>query len=201
MMTLNDLRTAAPTAIAEMIGTPEHELMMYVDFEEGEDDDAVEVYDKRRDDNSTLMAAHHGRVAEYAIPYAEPRALADWIDNKVLPLVRTIRSGYECRWNGQNHVGCLDDDARAARDALDYLAANGPHPGWTDGGLWDAGDWLQACGPEDIGIDASTTDGELDALVEEIETEAREDHDVILHGDVRGILEQWRDELREEATA
>lgn len=112
---------------------------------------------------------------------------------EALALIRTIIDGFESRWDGNDMRGYLNDQAaRAWEELLDELYSL-PENGWS---LWEMDEWFSH--PEDLHVDAETTDDELRAKATEYEADARLEK-VMLGGDVFEYLQGIRDEARAEA--
>lgn len=112
--------------------------------------------------------------------------------DEVQSLLNTICDGHSIEWDGNNHVGHFTEDALNAKEKLERdLAEYYDSDGWN---FWDVDNWLQ------YGVDeltADTTDEEIKALAETIESDAKCDS-VILNGDIVEHLTDRRDEMRDE---
>jgi hypothetical protein len=141
----------------------------------------------------------HGRVLVYAIgnPEEESRYPVERTTRAYLrgrdgqALLRRVCDGYESEWDGNNHVGALDDDARQAWDVL--CAALDERT--EEAHYCDAGDWIQHAG--DTEVTADTTDGRLQALAEQYEREAWDEVRTVVGGVVDRLTE-IRNDLRED---
>ena len=141
----------------------------------------VTIETRRRGATGCSGEEHHGIVLA-----ADVRADDGEVDGPALSdflqsddgqrLLAAVCAGWDTAWDGHNTVGVLDDDATAAWNELYEWMAHAPG---VDGGVWDAGDWLQDVWADDLGITAETTDGELAEIESQIEDEAAADRIVI----------------------
>jgi hypothetical protein len=146
----------------------------------------------------TPFRVWHGRTLRWSIP-ALTESAAEGLLLDLIPLAQRIVDGYECRWDGSNHVGRLTEDAREAAEAIRDLCDRN----WSEGevlSVWDASDWYAQCGSGaylagELGLTAETTDAELDAIVEREEDQASPAR---IEG-IEAFLRDLRDELRAEA--
>jgi len=141
--------------------------------------------------NAVPTRVWHGRVRRYSIPCLTATA-ANRLMDEARPLAERIVAGYECEWDGNNHVGRLNDDALAAEGEMEHLCDD---YGDEDDRVveWEACDWLNG---ETMNITANTTDDELDKIQEDIKSSAP-GNVVILNLDTQ--LRTIRDEMRDEA--
>lgn len=121
--------------------------------------------------------------------------LVEWLrDGDGQALLQRICAGHAVEWDGNNHVGELDDDAQEALDTLAYwLEHNAPTLDGEHAGLWQAEDWLD--GSTDLPITAETTDAEISALADRLTEEATETDAVVVG--VYTFLIEMRDDLAE----
>jgi hypothetical protein len=128
--------------------------------------------------------------------------LAD--DGKLSALIDRIVEGHDIKWDGNNNVGVLDDDAREARDDLDRLLDGGGYV--LDTEVWDAYEYLRGQEPAHgalrlMGITTSATDQEIKAVAASMEDEARSQR-FIFSSDpeaaVRKVIQEVLDEDDEE---
>ncbi|MEU0940233.1 hypothetical protein [Embleya sp. NPDC005971] len=115
-------------------------------------------------------------MAEIASPTA--RILADW----------------EQRWDGNNLVAVLGDDARAAEEEIKTLVDGEWAPNQKVA-VWDVDAATNGDEIEEYGITATTTDARLD----EIEEQIRVSMATTGEGDVVAYLRRLRDDLKAEA--
>lgn len=138
------------------------------------------------DDNATPECRWNGRELAQSITRPNQSELCSYMRGDALPLIQRILDGSEIEWNGNNHVGVLDDDAQSAwEELLDDL----DHLDESEYSFWNIEDWLQQA---DFDL-AGKTDNELRALAKSIETDAKNDG-VILNGDVYDYLIAKRDQ-------
>lgn len=146
----------------------------------------------------TPFRVWHGRAIRWAIP-ALTESAAEGLLLDLIPLAQRVVDGYECRWDGSNHVGRLTEDAREAAEAIRDLCDRD----WSETEVvsaWDAHDWYAPCGSgaylaRQIGITAETTDEELAAL-------ATKEEDAAEPARIEGVsrfLRDLRDLLRADA--
>lgn len=141
--------------------------------------------------DGTPISVWHGVVRRYCLsPYTNAEDLTTDINAGVFDeLFQRIVDGSEVEWDGDNHVGRLNEDAREAEEELEKLLED-----YADGsiGLWEAGDWLQHNADEDLGVTASSTDEELAKKAKELEDDARAEGAVVV-----GIEEHLRERIAE----
>ena len=150
----------------------------------------------------TPFRVWHGRAIRWAIPALTTEA-AEALLEEILPLAQRVVEGYECRWDGSNHVGKLDEDAQEAAEAIRDLCDR-DWSEWEVLSVWDASDWYGQCGggeylARQVGITAETTDEQLDAIVEHEETEASPARIEGIEAFLRDLREELRAEAEEEA--
>lgn len=146
----------------------------------------------------TPFRVWHGRAIRWAIP-ALTESAAEGLLLDLIPLAQRIVDGYSCEWDGHNHIGKLDEDAREAAEAVRDLCDRD----WLEVevlSVWEASDWYGQCGhgaylAGELGLTAETTDEELSAL-------ATKEEDAAEPARIEGIerfLRDLREELRAEA--
>jgi hypothetical protein len=57
----------------------------------------------------------HDRILRFSIPCINSEA-ANALMKSLLPLAEKIVDGYECIWNGSNHIGTFTEEAQEARE-------------------------------------------------------------------------------------
>jgi len=142
------------------------------------------------DDNATPVEEANGLVIVYVLDHRPDQGAArSYLESQeAVALVERIHAGNETTWDGHNTVGTLTVDAEAAiQELLDALAAL-PE---SKVALWTAGDWVGNTNDAEIGIGALTTDAEIAALVEKLETDARAEN-IILAGTEEYLVERRR---------
>ena len=138
----------------------------------------------------------HGRTLRWSVPASvRGDVLADLLAGDALPLLQRVHAGHSVQWDGNNHCGALDDDARTASDELAALLS-----GLEDEGdiapVWGVADWLfTAC----TLLDHWHTQPLADAVAE-IEAVARSER-VALDGDITRCLLDWAERAFDEAGA
>jgi hypothetical protein len=147
--------------------------------------------------DGTPISVWHGVVRRYCLsPYTNAEDLTADINAGVFDeLFQRIVDGSEVEWDGDNHVGRLNEDAREAEEELEKLLED-----YADGsiGLWEAGDWLQDSSDEDLGVTAASTDDELAKKARELEEEARAEGAVVVW--IEDHLKERREALMESMT-
>jgi len=121
--------------------------------------------------------------------------------DEIAPLADRVLAGSEIEWDGNNHVGKLDEDAQDASDEIERICDElEPAPSETVT-EWDACEFYDAV-KDELGVTADSTDAELEALAEELEEEDSIDDGtggpMVLNGTLE-FLQSIRDDLREEA--
>ena len=142
-------------------------------------------------------AVWHGRTRRYEIPCLLAEA-ANKLLAELAPLAQRIVDGYEAIWDGNNHVGKLDEDAQMAEAELERCCTElMEQPNEADCIVeWDAADWLSGCDTvAEYGITGQSTDRELADIGERIEAEAPDN--TIIDGLV-GYLQGLRDDLMDD---
>lgn len=78
------------------------------------------IEDAHRDVNSIPFTVYHGRVLSYGASGVTVENIKRIIRNHK-PLLERIAAGHTVEWNGNNHIGKLNDDAMEAHMALAYV--------------------------------------------------------------------------------
>ena len=89
----------------------------------------------------------HGRTLNWPVsPFISGLALAGYLEGEGLELLQRIHNGHGERWDGNNYVGTITDDASAASDDLRLaLEGLGEDESCCDC-VWDVATWLgQLC--------------------------------------------------------
>ena len=145
-------------------------------------------------------AVWNGRTIRFPAPCMTAAGMNRLMD-EIAPLAERVFAGAEIKWNGHNHVGKLDEDARDAADEIEQTCSElEPDPSETVT-EWDACEFYYAV-KGDLGVTADSTDDELEDLAEKLEAEDSVDPGsggpMILNGTLE-FLQSIRDNLREEA--
>lgn len=154
--------------------------------------------------NAVPMRVYHGHVQRWGIPALRAR-FANALLEEIAPLAERVVAGYDSEWNGHNNVATFDADATAAMAEIGDLCERAESDAQDDGiRVWDAGDWYQGTGDHDaqrlaLGITATTTDEELDAIEAREDASAQGNDCDVIEGHAKHLL-MLRDEAREEAT-
>jgi hypothetical protein len=78
----------------------------------------VDVAPDYNTDGSTTLDVWLGQTIQYSIPACLSAAGIDNLLDNIMPLLERIHSGHTVMWNGNNHIGVMTSDARAAHDEL-----------------------------------------------------------------------------------
>lgn len=134
--------------------------------------------------NAVPMAVWHKRTLRWAVSSSvRGDELADLLErDDVVALLERVYLGHSVEWDGNNHVGRLDDDAQTASEALDTIFGEEPNSGNDGSGVWDVGDWIGGAGLLDHWSGVP-----LDEAVSAIEDYA-ESEGIYLDGDVEEEL-------------
>lgn len=141
-------------------------------------------------DNSTLMDEWNGLVLTWGIPgHPSEAGMTEWI-NEHMSDFNTICDGYEVHWNGSNQVGRLTDEARAAKEGIEFLLDQDAGPA-NYYEVWTVDSWLEMSLSE---ITADMTDEQL----KEWADGAEPDSSTIVEGDILTYITDRRDTLKWE---
>ncbi|NSW52974.1 MAG: pentapeptide repeat-containing protein [Anaerolineae bacterium] len=146
--------------------------------------------DQEYDDGVAPVDEANGLTLTYALfERPDEKAARAYLESQeAVALVERIHAGHGKTLYYNNVVGTLTEDAEAAiQELLDALAAL-PE---SKVALWTAGDWVGNTNDEEIGIGALTTDAEIAALVEKLDTDARAEN-IILAGTEEYLVERRR---------
>lgn len=141
-------------------------------------------------DNSTPIDEWNGLILTWKI-YGHPSEndMRQWIEDNMDVLV-AICDGFEVVWNGNNHVGSLDDNARFLKESIEFLFDNGGLINYYES--WTVEDWLDSSINE---ISAEMTNEQL----KEFAKRAEPDNSILVDGNILEYITQRRDTLRWEA--
>lgn len=151
--------------------------------------------------NAVPAREYHGHVQAWSIPCLREEPANALLD-AIRPLAARVVAGYVSEWDGSSNVAVFDEDAQEAIDAIGALCEQCDASDTVR--VWDAGDWLTACGQTsrdqlraELKITATTTDEELGALESRLDAEGGDEVDVLegLGRYLRGL----RDEARNAA--
>lgn len=116
----------------------------------------------------------HGRTQHLSIyPYANGDTLAEFLNREgVIELLERIHAGHTIEWDGNDMVGILDDDAKAAHDTLQDMidCEFSAETEWNCGRVCEAGDWIS----EDYSIAALIEAGSVEDYADEFEPDESE---------------------------
>jgi hypothetical protein len=165
-------------------------------------DNGAVTCDWNRENGPAVPASvHHRHVLWLTIPPLVTR-YANQLITEALPYAQRILDGSEIVWNGDNHVGQLNDAASAAVDELEaHIArnyANDDRTGMVIEQMY-AGSWFTD--PEQdadtLGVSADTSDADLPAAAARFEKLLRADTDpnTVIAGTLEAVT-RLRDDLR-----
>jgi hypothetical protein len=144
--------------------------------------------------NAVPFPVWHGLIRRYTIPCLRA-AVANRLMVEVAPLAQAVLDGAGAEWDGHNTVARLSNDAQSAEQEIEAIIER--HE-WSDDTVqvWDAADWFGGLGGSDaqraeMGITSSTTDEELQAIID-----AERDRVDVLHGGLKHLRD-----LRDRADA
>ena len=145
-------------------------------------------------------AVWNGRTIRFPAPCMTANGMNRLMD-EIAPLAERVLAGASIEWNGNNHVGKLDEDAQDASDEIERICDElepAPEETVTE---WDACVFYDAV-KDELGVTANSTNAELAALAEKMESEDSIDPGsggpIIQNGTLE-FLKSIRDKLREEA--
>lgn len=121
--------------------------------------------------SSVPLGVYHGVVLRWRLPASTN---GEWLTQAINAgefdnLLNRIKAGYTCHWDGSNWVGALNRDAEYAYLEIESLLERFVCHNL---GVWWADEWLEDVPDEELGINAETTDEELEKLAEEWDDEA-----------------------------
>ncbi|MFE9769496.1 helix-turn-helix domain-containing protein [Streptomyces sp. NPDC005808] len=128
--------------------------------------------------NAVPGTVHHGIERRYSIPTLTGDA-ANRVMKELAPLAERILADWEEKWNGNNNVAVLGEDALAAEEEIeDRLGCNlgygdldADTQGFEDIDIvqeWNVDGATNGDEADEYGITADTTDGRLDEIAAEI---------------------------------
>ena len=150
--------------------------------------------------NAVPEAVWNGRTLRFPAPCMTAAGMNRLMD-EIAPLADRVLAGSEIEWDGNNHVGKLDEDAQDASDEIERICDELEPASSETVTEWDACEFYDAV-KDELGVTADSTDAELEALAEELEEEDSIDEGtggpMVLNGTLE-FLQSIRDNLREEA--
>lgn len=120
-------------------------------------------------------SVYHQRTIWLDIPTLTADAANQLMDD-VEPLAQRIVDGAEIEWDGNNHVGSLNEDAQAALDEMAAACAEENFDATSTVNEFAAADWYIDLADESIarlGLTADSTDVELEQMADAEQKEAR----------------------------
>ena len=166
-------------------------------------DCTISVDSRHSSDNGVPFAVWHRRTLQWTSESSQgasavvDRHALEALRDKIAPLIAIVSIGHSTKWDGNNMVGRLTDEAAEASDEIERLVES---CAWADDsiGIWDAYDWVADNKTQtiaDLKLTATSTDTEKAAAAEALTQEARS-QDVILTNAV-GCIEALVEELQE----
>lgn len=149
-------------------------------------------------------SVYNGRTRWWSIP-CMTSASANQLMTEIKPLAERILVGSEIKWDGNNNVGILNEDAgQAEQEIRDHLGDISEYD-YDRVYEIDTADWFADAGEDaPVELTADTTDHELAAMASSLESEATTLYDngytVLLDAGeyLRVKREEMRDQVREE---
>lgn len=152
---------------------------------------------------------YHGIDRWYRIPCLTAEA-ANRVMVEIAPLADRILADSEVEWDGNNHVGVLGEDGKAAEEELEEhlglptegnLYAREPGQGFDVSDLvdiWDISGATNGCEVSEYDITADTTDERLDEIEAEILKDLSGPSGVTVCHGLSSYLRELRDDLVRE---
>lgn len=140
--------------------------------------------------DGTPMAEWHGRTLTWGFgakgdgSVIDRKALETDLaeGGKLRALLERVHAGHTVAWNGQNHVGSLNQDADKASDEIERLMQSGEYADKVAPAVWNANDWITAYGDNsaasclsDLGLTVDATDEQITKAVKRAEDMAADD--------------------------
>lgn len=171
----------------------------FVSIDCSTDELSIDFDTRESHENGVPAKVWHGIVSRFHIPNLKSAARASLIE-EITDAAERLRTGTEIVWDGSNHVGRANDDARDAAEEITLACEASDRPGDVVC-VWDAADWFGPCSARELGITANMSDEALAAKIEELEAEARANVECDeLHGAAK-YLTNLRNDLRDRAEA
>ena len=124
-----------------------------------------------RSENAVPARVWHGIVRRWACADLKEHAQERFLSEHAATFARVF-IGVTVEWDGNNHVGRAEESAVAAIQKIEDALAEYGNDQRNVRHVWDAADWFQGHSAESLGISASTTDEELDAIIDKLKDEA-----------------------------
>ncbi|PJE97136.1 hypothetical protein CUT44_14230 [Streptomyces carminius] len=127
--------------------------------------------------NGAPPEVFHGRERRYYLPTVLTGDGANKLMHELAPLAQRVVDGGEVRWNGNNFVGVLNEDARAAEDEIQEQIGAIETAAECNEDVLPVWDVDGVCGGDEVeehGITAATTDEELEEIAARILKDHRE---------------------------
>lgn len=141
------------------------------------------------------LDVHNGLVRRFILPYPIRGSAANRLMNELVPLFKKLVNCFTERLNDRNNwVGILTPKGEEIADEIEsFIGVNITEADQIVG--WDACDWFNSVGIDELGINADTSDNELDEIIDR-EIETAEASGVVIVG-IDAYLYDLRDELIE----
>ncbi|GGN62020.1 hypothetical protein GCM10012285_61740 [Streptomyces kronopolitis] len=158
--------------------------------------------------NAVPGSVYHGFEIRYSIP-ALTAAAANRVMREIAPFAERMLADWEEKWDGNNHVAVLGEDAQAASEEIEeHLGCNEYGDGDDSQGFpgsdlvsaWDIDGATNGLEAEEYGITADTTDARLDEIERQIldDLAGVSESTVVVCHDLAGYLKGLRDDLADE---
>jgi hypothetical protein len=90
--------------------------------------------------NAIPFSVHHGHDRRYSISSSMSATAINELLDELAPIAQRIIDGYDAKWDGNNNVAVLNEDAQAAETEL--IEAIGDEEDQPKIEVWDVQDWL-----------------------------------------------------------
>ena len=127
----------------------------------------------------------HGRRLWWGIAAEMTGAAVAELLQEIAPLAQRVLDGWDEKWDGNNNVGTLTDDAQEAHDEIEAVC-NETGKSEDRASVWDAAEWLDSYDWPDYHW---TADANWESVAAQLVDEAHGDG-VLLEGDVADVLKK-----------
>ncbi len=103
----------------------------------------------------------------FGIPTGMKAEVVNYLMEEIKPLAMKVLEGYECSWNGNNHVGSFTDEADEAQYKIESMCGTVDMDDCL--AIWDAEDWFSGIGTlvhqaKELGITSKSSDDDLEQM-------------------------------------
>lgn len=118
--------------------------------------------------SGTSVDVWHGLTRTWELPVRiKGHVLEDLLtDADFIELLQRVHNGHDSNWNGNNHVGTLDEDADEASDEIAELIDQLDRHECNFWNVWDARDWISQSSLEDVWEAGQTLTEAVEALMD-----------------------------------